>query len=105
MQLCAIRDDWSKFVSADTAVFGVNHGDKDSHQRFIKMHGFPFPLLIDKDKKASAKFGAITSLFGHKVIKRSIVGVDKQGKIIARFEPAIKPEGDQVIAAIEKALQ
>lgn len=81
MQLCAIRDDWSKFVSADTAVFGVNHGDKDSHQRFIKMHGFPFPLLIDKDKKVSAKFGAIMSLFGHKVIKRSVVGVDKQGKI------------------------
>jgi glutathione peroxidase len=31
--------------------------------------------------------------------------VDKQGKIIARFEPAIKPESDQVVAAIEKALQ
>lgn len=31
--------------------------------------------------------------------------VDKQGKIIGRFEPGIKPESDQVIAAIEKALQ
>ena len=31
--------------------------------------------------------------------------VDKQGKIIGRFEPAIKPESDQVIQAIEKALQ
>lgn len=82
MQLCAIRDDWSKFIDADTAVFGVNHGDKDSHARFIKAHGFPFPLLIDKDKKVSAKYGAIRSLFGHKVIKRSVVGVDKQGKVV-----------------------
>jgi len=81
MQLCAIRDDWSKFVAADTAVFGINHGDKDSHQRFIKTHGFPFPLLIDKDKKVSAKYGAIKSLFGHKVIKRSVVGIGKQGEI------------------------
>ena len=31
--------------------------------------------------------------------------VDKSGKIIARFEPAIKPESDPVIQAIEKALQ
>ena len=30
--------------------------------------------------------------------------VDKSGKIIARFEPAVKPESDQVIQAIEKAL-
>ncbi len=31
--------------------------------------------------------------------------VDKSGKIIARFEPQVKPESDQVIQAIEKALQ
>jgi len=30
--------------------------------------------------------------------------VDKTGKVIARFEPAVKPESDQVIQAIEKAL-
>jgi len=30
--------------------------------------------------------------------------VDKNGKVIARFEPAIKPESDPVIQAIEKAL-
>ena len=30
--------------------------------------------------------------------------VDKNGKIIARFEPAVKPESDPVIQAIEKAL-
>lgn len=81
MQLCAIRDDWSKFIAADTLVFGVNHGNEDSHAQFIKTHSFPFPLLIDKDKKVSAKYGAVKSLFGHKVIKRSVVGIDKQGKI------------------------
>jgi peroxiredoxin Q/BCP len=81
MQLCAIRDDWSKFIAADTLVFGINHGNEDSHARFIETHGFPFPLLVDKDKKVSAKYGAIKTLFGHKVIKRSVVGIDKQGKI------------------------
>ena len=30
---------------------------------------------------------------------------DKSGKVVARFEPAVKPESDPVIQAIEKALQ
>lgn len=31
--------------------------------------------------------------------------VDKNGKVIARFEPAVKPESAEVAAAIEKALR
>lgn len=31
--------------------------------------------------------------------------VDKNGKVIARFEPKVTPESEQVVAAIEKALQ
>jgi len=30
--------------------------------------------------------------------------VDRNGKVIARFEPAVKPESDPVVQAIEKAL-
>jgi glutathione peroxidase len=31
--------------------------------------------------------------------------VDRQGKVLARFEPAVTPESDEVKAAIEKALR
>jgi glutathione peroxidase len=31
--------------------------------------------------------------------------VDRDGKVIARFEPAVKPDSPEVAAAIEKALQ
>lgn len=31
--------------------------------------------------------------------------LDKNGKIVARFEPAVKPESDPMIQAIEKALE
>ena len=31
--------------------------------------------------------------------------VGKDGKVVARFEPAVKPDAPQVVAAIEKALQ
>jgi hypothetical protein len=32
MQLCAIRDDWSKFGAKDAVVYGVNHADAGSHR-------------------------------------------------------------------------
>jgi len=99
MQLCAIRDDWSKFLKADAAVYGINHGDAESHQRFIKTHGFPFPLLIDKDRKVSAKYGAVHVFFGRKIIKRSVVGIDKQGRIV--FLKRGMPKNADIIKAIK----
>lgn len=82
MQLCAIRDDWSKFTRRDTVVFGVNHGSAESHQAFIKKYGFPFPLLVDAGKKISAKYGALKTFFKATIIKRSVVVVDTNGTIV-----------------------
>lgn len=31
--------------------------------------------------------------------------IDRDGKVVARFEPRVKPEADEVIKAIEKALE
>lgn len=81
MQLCAVRDDWKKFLAADTVVFGVNHADAASHGAFSKKYRFPFPLLIDHGKKVSAKYGAVKPYFKAVIIKRSVVGVGKDGKI------------------------
>lgn len=81
LQLCAVRDDWQKFERADTVVFGVNHGDAESHARFSKTYGFPFPLLVDQDKKVSAKYDALKTFFKAKIIRRTVVGIDKNGRI------------------------
>lgn len=81
MQLCAVRDDWSKFAKADAVVFGMNHGDAESHATFIKKHTFPFPLLVDKDKKVATKYGALKKFFKATIIKRCVIVVGKDGKI------------------------
>ncbi|MDP3793644.1 MAG: peroxiredoxin, partial [Candidatus Uhrbacteria bacterium] len=70
MQLCAVRDDWSKFRANEIMVFGVNHADGESHKKFIKKYTFPFPLLIDAGKKVSARYGATKPMFKATVIKR-----------------------------------
>lgn len=81
MQLCSIRDDWSKFAKRDAVVFGVNHAAADSHRAFVEKYRFPFPLLIDTGKRVSVAYGAVKSLFKVKVIRRTVVVVDTEGRV------------------------
>ncbi len=82
IQLCGIRDHWSKFSERDTAVFGINHADAASHAKFADKYHFPFPLLVDPDKKVAKKYGAIRKLFSATIVKRTVVAIDKTGKIV-----------------------
>lgn len=82
MQLCAVRDDWSKFRQHGAMVFGINHGDAESHQTFKKKYDFPFPLLIDENKRVSAMYGAIRTFFKTKTIRRTVIAIDLKGKIV-----------------------
>lgn len=101
MQLCAVRDDWKKFTAADTVVFGINHVDGDSHRTFAKKYRFPFPLLIDPGKRASARYGAIKPYFKTTVIKRSVVGIGKDGLIF--FLRRGMPKNSDILKAIAAA--
>jgi peroxiredoxin Q/BCP len=100
IQLCNIRDDWSKFEQSGAAVFGVNHADAESHGRFSDKYHFPFPLLIDTDKKVSKKYGAIKKLFSATVIKRTVVAIDKNG--IIKFYRAGMPKDTEILKSISK---
>ena len=82
LQLCSLRDEWPKIIATGTAVFGINHADAESHTTFRKKYDFPFPLLVDEGKKASAAYGAIRKLFGHRIIRRTVVVLDKDGIIV-----------------------
>jgi len=95
LQLCSIRDDWKNFVTNQIAVFGINHANQVSHQKFSKKYSFPFPLLIDADKKVSAQYGAIQKLFSATVIRRSVVGIDKDGVI--RFLKRGMPKDAEIL--------
>jgi len=99
MQLCAVRDDWSKFRTNGIAVFGVNHADAESHKKFIKKYTFPFPLLIDAGKKVSARYGATKPMFKAMVIKRSVVGIDKQG--IIRYLKRGMPKNAEILKTMQ----
>jgi peroxiredoxin Q/BCP len=98
MQLCAVRDDWSKFAAKDAVVFGMNHADAESHTKFIKKYTFPFPILVDKDKKVSTKYAAMKKLFKAIIIKRTVVVVGKDGNIL--YYKAGMPKNADILKVI-----
>jgi peroxiredoxin Q/BCP len=56
IQACDLRDAWGELQSK-VELFGVNVGSVDSHQRFIKKHGLPFPLISDIDRQLVNAYG------------------------------------------------
>ena len=45
-QACEMRDSWRELQSK-AELFGVSVDSTESHEKFIKEHGLPFPLLSD----------------------------------------------------------
>ncbi|KKP91793.1 MAG: Redoxin domain protein [Parcubacteria group bacterium GW2011_GWA2_36_10] len=98
-QLCAIRDDFSKFQNQNITVFGINPADEGSHQKFIDKNQFAFDLLIDDDKEVSKKYQATKLFFGKPIINRTVVLINKAGKII--FLKKGTPSDAEILATLK----
>lgn len=98
-QLCAFRDDWSRFQAQNTRVYGVNPANQGKHAGFVQKHQFPFPLLVDAGGQIAAAYDC-RLLFG--LIRRTVVLIDRQGKIAyaQRGNPAPQ-ELLRIIAALQ----
>ncbi len=99
MQWSALRDERKKYDDTGVAVFGVNHGDADSHKKFIEKCSLPFRMLIDVGKKVSMSYGAVRSLFSVTIIRRTVVGIDKNGTV--RFLKTGMPKTNDVLKPLK----
>ena len=93
-QACALRDGWSS-IQKKAHVFGVSIDSVKSHEKFIKKHALPFPLLADEDKKLVEAYGVWVekSMYGKKYMgtERSTFIIDAKGNLKAVLRK-VKPE-------------
>lgn len=93
-QACALRDGWSK-ISAKAKVFGVSIDSIKSHEKFIRKHSLPFPLLSDEDQKIVTDYGVWVekSMYGKTYMgtERTTFIIGADGKIKAVL-PKVKPD-------------
>ncbi len=81
-QLCSVRDNFADFESLDAEVFGINHEDATSHEKFVDKYHLKNPLLVDAGRKVIKEYDAIGNFFGHETTKRTVVIVDKAGIVV-----------------------
>ena len=95
-QLCAIRDQFGLFADGETVVFGVNPQEAVSHRRFAGKHNFPFPLLVDREKKVVSAYGCRGIL----MTKRTVYGINKEGIIV--FVRRGMPSNEEILEAFKE---
>jgi peroxiredoxin Q/BCP len=104
-QACALRDGWSE-ISAKATVLGVSIDPIKSHQKFLKKHALPFPLLSDEDHTIADAYGTWVekSMYGKTSMgtERSTFVIDPEGRLKAIFRK-VKPDEHfaQVLAALD----
>ena len=104
VQACGLRDAWTDF-SDGAKIFGVSIDSAPSHEKFIKKHQLPFPLLSDPTQEMVNAYGVWVekSMYGKKYMgaERSTFVIDGDGKIAAIFRK-VKPE--EHAATVQEAL-
>lgn len=93
-QACELRDSWGELQSK-VELFGVSTDSVERHQKFIKKHGLPFPLLSDPDGELVKAYHVWTekSLYGKKYMGTErttyLIGPDSKIKnILKKVRPA-----------------
>src|ERR1700733_11638548 len=88
-QACELRDSWRELQSK-SELFGVSVDSVESHQKFIKKHGLPFPLLSDPNREIVKAYHVWVekSMYGKKYMGTErttyIIGPDQKIKTIMR---------------------
>jgi len=105
-QACNIRDNYGALLKEGYKVFGVSPDSEKSHQRFIKKHNLPFPLLADTEHQMVEAYGVWgeKTMFGRTYmgVLRTTFVINKKGiieEIISKVESS--KHTDQILGKTE----
>jgi peroxiredoxin Q/BCP len=101
-EACGIRDDRAKFEKDNIQVFGVSVDPPKDIKKFIKDYNLNFPLLSDKEKSVSKKYGV---LMDNGVDKRVTFVIDKKGNIADIINVTDIPSHSQQVLSEAKKLE
>ncbi len=82
-EACSFRDAYPDYQSHNIVILGVSNDDAKSHQKFIRKHQLPFPLLCDPE-------GTVATLYGSYGFQK-FMGKEYMG--VYRHTFAIAPDG------------
>lgn len=97
-EMCAITEDYSKFESADTVVFGVSTDSVKSHEGFAAKFNLKQHLLADHTHEVGRKYGVVAE--DKTTASRVLFLIDKNG--IIQYVHEGMPDNAKVLEEISK---
>lgn len=94
-ELCAVRDDLSRFQNDDVQVLAVSVDSIPTHSKWADEQGYEFPLLSDfwPHGAVASSYGVFNDAIG--LATRGTYVIDKAGVIRWKVENAIPDARDQ----------
>lgn len=102
-EVCSFNDNLREFNNLNVKLIGISVDSSLSHLNFKNQYGLDLLLLSDSNKDISNYFGAINKKTKTKRAKRITFILDKDLKIIYRYDK-VKPatHGDDVLKRIKE---
>jgi peroxiredoxin Q/BCP len=94
-QMCAARDEGSRYAEEGVERFGVNPGTTESHRGFASKYALDFPLIVDDGQSIARAYGVLRE---DGQVARATYVVDREGRI-AYAQPGAHG-ADEVLGAI-----
>lgn len=103
-EVCAFRDDFSRYEETGIMIVGVSTDSPESHRGFIEKYSLPFPLVADVDAEIAKSYGVwgIKKVFGREVtgVKRTTFVIDQNDEISHIFHNVRPAEHSQEILQV-----
>ncbi len=99
----AFKDNYQRFVSADTELLGISVDGFEAQVDFGSRHKIPFKLLTDHDRSVSKLYGVLG--YGGYFAKRTTFIIDKRGIIRKIFPVVLMPTSYKHPEVVLQALQ
>ncbi|GEM_PF-935212 len=97
--LSRINKDVDEFAAAGLKIVGINFAEPDAHGRYTNKKSLRMPLLSDQRFRVAEAYDSLFSIGPIKVIRYSVVGIDKNGLI--KYFKRGRPDNAEIIAGMQ----
>jgi peroxiredoxin Q/BCP len=100
-EACSFRDNLQSIREMGAEIVGVSIDTVQSHDKFAKKYGLPFPLISDKDKRIASAYGVLKEM-GVGTNRVTFI-IDKNGKVVRIFPKVdVSKHTEEVVAALKE---